>query len=168
MQPTLQAGLFDVTLSLGDEALEEAVQWQLGSVNVTHAPGGSGASALSAAARDSLPKPEIRHVFRTPDKRPPVALSLFFAAATVALPSAFLLLRLYQLGVSLKVRGCRWLHMHAACQHLCIARKELVSSHYTGRGGRAFPRQEWPRLRRSLSMPASPASWGCMLCSGCD
>ena len=88
-------------LSVGDNALEETVHWSLGSVNVTHAPGA--APALSAALRDSLPKPEIRHIFRTPDRQPPVALSTFFAAAAFAVPFSFLLRRLHQLGVNVKV-----------------------------------------------------------------
>ena len=103
----LQAGTFNVTLSIGDEALEEAVQWRLGAVIVAHAPGDSGAQraapAASAVLRDAQPKPEIHHVFRAPGKRPPAVVSLFFAAVAVIVPAAFLLLRLHQLGVNLKV-----------------------------------------------------------------
>lgn len=104
-----QAGAFDVTLSIGDEALAGLV-WQLGSVTVSHAPAGENTAAPTtpqptAAQLESTPKPEIRHIFRQPDKRPPAVVSLAFTALS-ATPLLFLLFRLLQIGVNLKVCPC--------------------------------------------------------------
>eukprot|EP00262_Sarcandra_glabra_P003078 TRINITY_DN1353_c0_g1_i2.p1 TRINITY_DN1353_c0_g1~~TRINITY_DN1353_c0_g1_i2.p1 ORF type:complete len:156 (-),score=21.25 TRINITY_DN1353_c0_g1_i2:192-659(-) len=47
------------------------------------------------------PKPEISHIFRTPDKRPPQELSLTFLALTL-IPFIGFLIGLMRLGVNLK------------------------------------------------------------------
>ncbi len=96
-----------MTLSVGDEALAEALVWPLGAVSVSHAPAGEGTAAPtqpppSAAALEAARKPPIQHMFRQPDKRPPAVVSLAFAALS-ATPLLFLLVRLSQIGVNLKV-----------------------------------------------------------------
>ncbi|CAL8470839.1 g10381 [Coccomyxa elongata] len=101
-----QGGLFDATLSIGDVALAEALVWPLGAVSVSHAPAGEGTAAPgqpppTAAQLQSAPKPEIQHMFRQPDKRPPAVVSLAFAALS-ATPLLFLAIRLSQLGVNIK------------------------------------------------------------------
>jgi oligosaccharyltransferase complex subunit delta (ribophorin II) len=100
----VQDGHFKISLSVGDDAIQRAVTWQLASVNISHgAADGASVPAVTAAEVASSLKPEIHHVFRQPDKRPPALVSFLFAALA-ALPLVFLLLRLSQIGVNLKVR----------------------------------------------------------------
>ena len=47
------------------------------------------------------PKPEIKHMFRRPDPRPPVAVSVLFAALALA-PLPVSLIALARMGVNLK------------------------------------------------------------------
>lgn len=110
MVSVMQAGELDMVVSLGDDALEAGVRWPLGSIDFSPTPGDSGAKSAAAvqtaAQLDAQPKPEIHHIFRKPDRRPPAAISMLFAAAAVAIPAVFLSFRLYQLGVNLKVNWC--------------------------------------------------------------
>ena len=108
----MQAGELEMVLLVGDDALEAGVRWPLGILAISPAPGDTGAKAgmlvLTAAQLDAQSKPEIHHVFRQPDRRPPAALSMLFAVAAVAVPAVSLLFRLYQLGANLKVINCTY------------------------------------------------------------
>lgn len=116
-----QGGTFDVTITVGDEAIAEAVVWQVAAVEVRHAANGAAAVPVrSAADMDASQKPEIHHMFRKPDKRPPAIVSLAFAAIAAA-PLGFLVLRLAQIGVNLKVdstrtRSCSYCHGSGSCE----------------------------------------------------
>jgi oligosaccharyltransferase complex subunit delta (ribophorin II) len=103
----MQVGEYEMVVTVGDDALEAGVRWPLGMVTISPAAGNSGAKASAAvptaAQLDAQPKPEIHHIFRKPDRRPPAAISMLFATAAVAIPAAYLLIRLSQLGVNLKV-----------------------------------------------------------------
>ena len=95
-----------MTLTIGDEALAEALVWRLGAVSVSHAPAGEGTATPTqppptAAQLEAARKPPIQHMFRQPDKRPPAVVSLAFAALS-ATPLLFLLVRLSQIGINLK------------------------------------------------------------------
>ena len=99
--PALQAAVL-----LGDDALDKSVQWDLVRFDVNYASAGKGGKAPGSpqTRMQTLFQPQatISHQFRQPDKRPPAAISLLFAAAT-AVPLVLLAAALLQLGVNFKV-----------------------------------------------------------------
>ncbi|PSC69378.1 dolichyl-diphosphooligosaccharide-glycosyltransferase subunit 2 [Micractinium conductrix] len=93
-----QSGAFAAALLVGDLRASEPVQWELGSVEVLHAPQDDGSQPEAGPHRavDALfqPLPEIRHMHRAPERRAPAAVSLLFTGVVAAPLAAFLLLAL--------------------------------------------------------------------------
>lgn len=85
------SGSYQMELILGDSVISNSLRWILGTCEVKLS------SAPESVAKSAKgPKPEIRHLFRPAEKRPPEAVSLVFTGLTV---TPFLLL----LGLWLKI-----------------------------------------------------------------
>jgi oligosaccharyltransferase complex subunit delta (ribophorin II) len=96
-----QSGVHNVELIVGDPTFERAVVWDLGRVDLELAaappvqPSPLYAKPLLHESDTTLKAlPEIAHVMRPQDPRPPVAVSLAFTAAVLAPLAAFLLFAL--------------------------------------------------------------------------
>ncbi|XP_072376841.1 dolichyl-diphosphooligosaccharide--protein glycosyltransferase subunit 2 [Diabrotica undecimpunctata] len=90
-----QSGNFEMELILGDALITNPIRWGLGTIEVNLGPN---AKEDVKAARG--PKPEIQHLFRPAEKRPPEAVSLFFTALTAA-PFLILLICWGRIGINL-------------------------------------------------------------------
>lgn len=87
------SGAYDIIVVYGDAGVERAVEWKVATIDLTLAPSGKADYAAQFALR-----PEIHHLFRTPDPRPMKIIPLFFTLAVLA-PFAGLLIALSQSGV---------------------------------------------------------------------
>ncbi|CAI5954658.1 unnamed protein product, partial [Closterium sp. NIES-64] len=99
------SGEYTLKLIVGDAVMDNAFDWQLGSVDLDLPAAPETAPKLPArpeslAERFSA-KPEIAHIFRKPDSRPAFVVSYSFVAL-VLLPLVVLLVGLAVLGVNLK------------------------------------------------------------------
>ncbi|CAI7739575.1 unnamed protein product [Closterium sp. NIES-54] len=99
------SGEYTLKLIVGDQVMDNAFDWQLGSVDLDLPAAPETAPKLPArpeslAERFSA-KPEITHIFRKPDSRPAFVVSYSFVAL-VLLPLVVLLVGLAVLGVNLK------------------------------------------------------------------
>lgn len=94
-----QSGVYTVDLIVGDDVMENSFLWTLASLDLDLPEGPEGAS--SAPVSKFGPKPEISHIFRQPEKRPPTYLSMAFLVLTL-LPLVGFFVALLQLGVNLK------------------------------------------------------------------
>lgn len=70
---------FEMELILGDPIVTNPIRWVLGTIEVNL---GSPDTVIPRVTRG--PKPEISHLFRPAEKRPPETVSLFFTGLTVA------------------------------------------------------------------------------------
>lgn len=88
------SGTFEMELILGDSVMSNPIRWVLGSVEVSlSSPGEQEKKSIKG------PKPEIRHLFRAPEKRPPEFVSLLFTGLTLS-PLLLLLGLWLKLGVN--------------------------------------------------------------------
>lgn len=71
------SGKYNVTLILGDSKISSATTWTTGIVNLRF-PVPEQEIVSEDVASYYLPKPEIKHTFKEPEKRPPVIVSLTF------------------------------------------------------------------------------------------
>jgi len=85
----LKSGTYDIVLYLGDFNIEEPLQWTLGEVplKLVHRVA-KPVNQLYAVTYE--PKPEIKHMFREPEPRPPMVVSNAFTAL-VLVPIVLLL-----------------------------------------------------------------------------
>jgi oligosaccharyltransferase complex subunit delta (ribophorin II) len=74
----LQSGEYDLSLVVGDAFIQNPFQKNVAKVTV-HSRSSSSASEPTY----SQPLPEIQHVFRQPEKRPDITISLAFTAAVL-------------------------------------------------------------------------------------
>ncbi|XP_056644247.1 dolichyl-diphosphooligosaccharide--protein glycosyltransferase subunit 2 [Diorhabda sublineata] len=89
-----RSGKFEMELILGDSLITNPIRWDLGSIEVN----------LGSAAKDEVkqgrgPKPDIQHLFRPAEKRPPEVVSMFFTALTAA-PFLLLLILWGKIGIN--------------------------------------------------------------------
>ncbi|CAF0773108.1 unnamed protein product [Didymodactylos carnosus] len=92
-----QSGLYEIVLIIGDALLQNSFSWKIIDANL-----GFHEDAVSET-RHTLsytPKPEIRHMFRADEKRPPTVVSLIFSGLTL-LPLLILLGLWIKLGFNL-------------------------------------------------------------------
>lgn len=82
------SGTYDISLILAGSRMSNPTQWHLGSVDIS-LPSNKRSSKRSAGTTFGKPLPEIHHVFREADARPPAAISLAASIAVLA-PSVFL------------------------------------------------------------------------------
>ncbi|KAG8265750.1 proteasome regulatory particle base subunit [Homalodisca vitripennis] len=91
------SGVYSLHLIVGDVILSNSFSWLLADVRLKLA---LDASQTPTATTIYQPKPEIKHLFREPERRPPVAFSTFFTGL-VAVPFLILLILWAKLGVNI-------------------------------------------------------------------
>jgi len=102
------SGLYSVSLIIGDATISNPISWNL--CDVTLKLGESSEKSKSAAELLYSQKEEIKHVFRKPEKRPPVLVSQAFTLACI-LPFIGLL-------VSWKIVGANLSGFEVSPKHL--------------------------------------------------
>lgn len=94
LQDVFGPGVYDVRIIVGDALLEKSSNWSVGQIELD-------IPALEETAdSEYYARPEIHHIFRTPDSRPMVIISLIFTVI-VLLPAVALLKGLGGLGLEL-------------------------------------------------------------------
>jgi len=91
-----RSGAYQLHLLVGDAVVANPVSWHVADVQLSF-PEDSKASAEATSGVG--PKPEIRHLFREPEKRPPPAVSTVFTALCVA-PVLIMLIGWLKIGVN--------------------------------------------------------------------
>lgn len=89
------SGTFDLVLIVGDAVITNPIRWNLGTLEAK-----LGASEAPSKPQVRAAKPEIQHVFRPAEKRPPQAVSMFFTALALA-PLLLLLILWLKIGINL-------------------------------------------------------------------
>lgn len=87
---------FNIEVIIGDSIITNPIRWTVGEIEVKIAS--SPAKVAPKIVRG--PKPEIKHMFRQPEKRPAQFMSLFFTALTAA-PFLILLILWGKIGVNI-------------------------------------------------------------------
>nr|XP_049691989.1 dolichyl-diphosphooligosaccharide--protein glycosyltransferase subunit 2 [Helicoverpa armigera]XP_049692612.1 dolichyl-diphosphooligosaccharide--protein glycosyltransferase subunit 2-like [Helicoverpa armigera] len=97
------SGGYSLTMYLGDSAVSNPIAWHIGEVlfNFGKDANAVGAPVTSAPATYRGLLPEIAHIFRSPEARPPRLVSDVFAAACAA-PLLLLLLLWARLGLNMR------------------------------------------------------------------
>lgn len=90
-----KSGIFDIELILGDSVITNPIRWTLGSIDVNL--GSADTPTTPKIVRG--PKPEIKHLFRPAEKRPPETVSMLFTGLT-ALPFVILLILWANIGIN--------------------------------------------------------------------
>lgn len=94
-QELAHSGLFNMELILGDSIMSNSIQWNIGQLEVK-----LGATEPPSSSNRG-PKPEIKHLFRPAEKRPPQVVSMFFSAL-VAAPLLLLFILWAKIGINFK------------------------------------------------------------------
>ena len=98
------SGLYDVSLVIGDPSIANNILWRVASVKLSFTSIGKPTPIWFGATWTKVhygPKPEITHVFRSPEKRPPTVVSDTFTFL-VTVPPFFLLAVLWaRIGINL-------------------------------------------------------------------
>nr|XP_005990458.2 PREDICTED: dolichyl-diphosphooligosaccharide--protein glycosyltransferase subunit 2 isoform X2 [Latimeria chalumnae] len=92
------SGTYSLFLIIGDATLENPILWNVADV-VLKFPEDEGASTI-VSKNLFTPKPEIQHLFREPEKRPPTIVSDTFTALVIA-PLLLLLILWIKLGANI-------------------------------------------------------------------
>ncbi|XP_043477355.1 dolichyl-diphosphooligosaccharide--protein glycosyltransferase subunit 2 [Leptopilina heterotoma] len=100
-----QSGDYNVELVIGDAVLSNSFQWNLGTVNLKFPePTAAELAEKSSVYKDKQnmyqPKPEIKHMFREPEKRPPAFVSNLFTGLCLA-PVLLLFILWAKLGINI-------------------------------------------------------------------
>ncbi|KAK7866677.1 hypothetical protein R5R35_006061 [Gryllus longicercus] len=96
------SGDYSLELIVGDAVLSNSFSWEVATVHLKFAELNIGAAA-SAVTKDAYlyaPKPEIKHLFREPERRPPVFVSNLFTGL-VCVPLLILLILWAKLGINI-------------------------------------------------------------------
>ena len=93
------SGKYLAQIVIGDAFVESATVWDLGTLELEFV-GSTAAADLAAASAAGTSKPDIAHMFRTPEKTAPAIISLAFAAAAAA-PVVVLMGLLAKLGANM-------------------------------------------------------------------
>lgn len=83
------SGLYDVNLVIGDQSISNNILWKLGSVKLSFTSIAKPAPIWFGATWTKVhygPKPEITHIFRSPEKRPPTVVSDTFSFLVTMIP----------------------------------------------------------------------------------
>ncbi|XP_055943574.1 dolichyl-diphosphooligosaccharide--protein glycosyltransferase subunit 2-like [Argiope bruennichi] len=107
------SGVYDMNLIIGDHVLKNPFMWKLGEVKFTFTPTGPAPAYESPFE----PKPEIKHMFREKEKRPPSVVSNTFSVLCAA-PLLLLFILWIKLGANLSNFPCS---IYAAGFHLGLA-----------------------------------------------
>lgn len=92
-QELSHSGIFDVELILGDSVMSNSLLWNVGKLEVKLGTSEPPSTVTRGA------KPEIHHLFRPAEKRPPHVVSMFFTFL-VAAPLLLLLLMWIKIGIN--------------------------------------------------------------------
>ncbi|KAK7480622.1 hypothetical protein BaRGS_00028094 [Batillaria attramentaria] len=109
-----QSGKYSIELIVGDAIIENPFSWTLADVELTFP---EGSSTKSETQNQYSKKPEIKHLFREPEKRPPGAVSMTFTIL-VLVPLLILLLLWLKIGVNVSNFP---LSISAVGFHVCLA-----------------------------------------------
>ena len=96
-----QSGTYSVDLIVGDDLMENSFLWSMASVDLDLPEGPEGSTTSATPVSKFAPKPEIVHIFRKPEKRPPTYLSMVFLVLTL-IPLVGFFVGLQRVGVNLK------------------------------------------------------------------
>nr|XP_022292611.1 dolichyl-diphosphooligosaccharide--protein glycosyltransferase subunit 2-like isoform X2 [Crassostrea virginica] len=108
------SGKYSMELIIGDAVIENPFSWVLGDVSLNFPEG----QAPKDKGMDRYAKkPEIKHLFREPEKRPPVVVSTVFTSWSF-FTSSFLLLQWMKIGVNVSNFP---MSLSALGFHLCLA-----------------------------------------------
>ncbi|CAG0913143.1 unnamed protein product [Notodromas monacha] len=94
-----QSGLYTMHLIIGDATISNPIEWELGNVNLEFRSG-SGDQVKKSKFDEYKSKPEIKHMFREPEKRPSDVVANAFSLL-VLVPLVLLLALWMKLGVNL-------------------------------------------------------------------
>jgi len=101
-------------LIVGDAVIENPFAWLLADISLTFPEGGK---AKQDAMSQYSKKPEIKHKFNVPEKRPPATVSLAFTGL-VLLPLGILIVLWIKLGVNVSNFP---MNLSAIGFHVCLA-----------------------------------------------
>jgi len=90
------SGDYEAELIVGDSTLQNPFRWVFATITLSFSESG----AVSKIPNKNDPLPEIKHIFREAEKRPPITVSLFFTALSLA-PILFLLIGLLIVGANI-------------------------------------------------------------------
>ncbi|KJE90621.1 hypothetical protein CAOG_01905 [Capsaspora owczarzaki ATCC 30864] len=100
---------YEISIIVGDAGLASAINWKIGTFAISF-PDSFKATLLAArkpvstvggSRADFATKKEIHHIFRVPEKRPPIIVSTVFIGLVLA-PAAFLLVAWGLIGANVK------------------------------------------------------------------
>lgn len=94
------SGQYSMDLIVGDAVIENPTVWQVADLQLTFSAPASGIPKPAQAADMYHTKPEIKHLFREPEKRPPAIVSNAFTLLVI-LPFVFFLVMALRLGVNI-------------------------------------------------------------------
>lgn len=98
-----RSGSYDVELIVGDASISNSFRWPLAEIALNFAQEAKPKGECTLRK----PKTEIKHMFREPDKRPPVVVSTFFTAIC-AVPLVLLVGIWMKLKVSISIPFSAW------------------------------------------------------------
>ena len=90
-----KSGLYSLSVIIGDAVITNPLAWEAADIEITLPSSESSSSETGPFS----PKPEIRHVFRQPDSRPPAVVSNVFSILCLA-PVLIMLAMWAKLGVN--------------------------------------------------------------------
>ena len=95
-----KSGKYELRLIIGDAVISNPISWHLADLNLQFpAPASDVDSSAPTTENNRAAKPEIRHMFREPEKRPPAFVSSVFTLLCLA-PLAVMLVLWLSLGVN--------------------------------------------------------------------
>lgn len=92
------SGKYEIHLIVGDAVISNPVSWHLADVNLKF-PADGGDAPAPAQKADTV-KPEIKHLFREPEKRPPAMVSNLFTLLCLA-PALIMFIGWLRVGVNI-------------------------------------------------------------------
>jgi len=93
-----ESGVYSISLIVGDASITNPLIWSIGKVKFTFSQAAAGERRIRE--NPFAPRPEIRHLFRQPEKRPPQVISDAFSIL-VLLPLLLLFVLWIKLGVNI-------------------------------------------------------------------
>ncbi|XP_062570378.1 dolichyl-diphosphooligosaccharide--protein glycosyltransferase subunit 2-like [Saccostrea cucullata] len=108
------SGKYSMELIIGDAVIENPFSWVIGEVNLNFP---EGQAPKQKSADRYAKKPEIKHMFREPEKRPPAAVSTVFTALVLA-PVLILVLLWIKIGINVSNFP---MSISALGFHICLA-----------------------------------------------
>ncbi|XP_054153905.1 dolichyl-diphosphooligosaccharide--protein glycosyltransferase subunit 2-like [Oppia nitens] len=92
-------GVYDILIIIGDAVISNPIQWKIASINLQLSSVTS-SSETTETVSPFVPKPEIKHLFREPEKRPALIISNAFSIL-VLIPIVILFGLWLKIGVNL-------------------------------------------------------------------